>query len=812
MQRVFFTVFLYIAAHAGANADTLAAQHERIRGLMDRRDHTAAAAELRALRDTHPHVFEANNYDYLLGRALESAGDRAGAIASYSAVARRDSELSEYALWRMSQIFHSAGGRIVERMLLDELQAYFPDSILFSAAEMQRSKSLYESADLWGVIHAHGSRSEPLLTKVRDPGELISDEREEMVLLANAHLLVGNLEAAESLFEGLVSGTLDPTRPDDLALAGVRGLDALDLSEVRQTAGVIHIADTEHIRRGWVYQFNRDFAAARRHYLAVVNDHPETTFASEAVFQLGRGFAQELNFPEAIVWFERLLEQYPGDERSKEALLQLASAYSRVGKYKVAVSRYQTFIDSYPDDPRADRAYLNPIDIFRDESVDTDALRRSAIAQERFRGKTAAAQALFAEARIYIAREEWDKALAALERLILHPDLGGSRVPGGTTQVEVLFLRGYVLERLRRYPEAIDVFLSIPDGRNEFYGWRATERLRALANSENSRPAAVERLARLTADTRSRNPEVRRKALQSALRLSANGMTVSQLRESLRSAYAEIPAYSNIPSFEMLRVGRRDPVEARRSVPSARGRAAIADELLFLGLFDEAGPELEAAGGLSGPTGDHTLAVVYTRGDRAYRGAAFIEPLWRDVPADLDVGLIPPEAASLLYPAPFASILLRHSRGRNVDPRFILAVMRQESRFRPDARSVAAARGLMQFIPETAQRMARGVGIESISSEDLYDPDTAVLFAAEYLGQLLRLFPNQHAAAAGSYNGGEENMKRWLNRSRSDLPDRYVPEIAYAQTKDYVQRVMTNYRMYMELYDEELNPKFAIPR
>jgi hypothetical protein len=38
------------------------------------------------------------------------------------------------------------------------------------------------------------------------------------------------------------------------------------------------------------------------------------------------------------------------------------------------------------------------------------------------------------------------------------------------------------------------------------------------------------------------------------------------------------------------------------------------------------------------------------------------------------------------------------------------------------------------------------------------------------------------------------------------LPERYVPEIAYSQTKDYVIKVMANYRMYQFLYDQQLQP------
>ena len=43
-----------------------------------------------------------------------------------------------------------------------------------------------------------------------------------------------------------------------------------------------------------------------------------------------------------------------------------------------------------------------------------------------------------------------------------------------------------MLEQMQRFPEAIDVYLSIPDGRAEYYGWRATERLKPLASNEKA--------------------------------------------------------------------------------------------------------------------------------------------------------------------------------------------------------------------------------------------------------------------------------------------------------------------------------------
>jgi soluble lytic murein transglycosylase len=150
---------------------------------------------------------------------------------------------------------------------------------------------------------------------------------------------------------------------------------------------------------------------------------------------------------------------------------------------------------------------------------------------------------------------------------------------------------------------------------------------------------------------------------------------------------------------------------------------------------------------------------------------------------------------------------LRYAKPRSVDPRLLLAIMRQESRFRPDARSAAAARGLMQFIHPASQKIASELGWDGLDDQELYSPGAALLFGSQYIADLNALFPGQPEAVVAAYNGGEDNVKRWLVRSRSSEPDRYVPELVYGQTKDYVQRVMTNYRMYQLIYDEELKPR-----
>ena len=137
----------------------------------------------------------------------------------------------------------------------------------------------------------------------------------------------------------------------------------------------------------------------------------------------------------------------------------------------------------------------------------------------------------------------------------------------------------------------------------------------------------------------------------------------------------------------------------------------------------------------------------------------------------------------------------------------MLAIMRQESAFDPNAKSYAAARGLMQFISTTSTKVAGELGRTNFRQDELYYPPTALRLGSKYLSGLFMIFPQQPDAVAASYNGGEDNMKRWLSRSRSNQPERYVPEIMFAQSKEYVVRVMTSYRMYQLIYDEQLRPR-----
>lgn len=159
------------------------------------------------------------------------------------------------------------------------------------------------------------------------------------------------------------------------------------------------------------------------------------------------------------------------------------------------------------------------------------------------------------------------------------------------------------------------------------------------------------------------------------------------------------------------------------------------------------------------------------------------------------------------YPAPFRQSILNAAKSRKVDPRFILALIRQESVFKASAKSPAGARGLLQFTLDSAQKYARGAGVMNLQESQLYLPDTSIRLGAEYIQHLSSLFPHLMEPVAASYNGGEDNVARWLARAKRHDPGVFTAEIGFDETKAYVQKVMSNYRAYKTLYTSDLTRK-----
>jgi soluble lytic murein transglycosylase len=156
------------------------------------------------------------------------------------------------------------------------------------------------------------------------------------------------------------------------------------------------------------------------------------------------------------------------------------------------------------------------------------------------------------------------------------------------------------------------------------------------------------------------------------------------------------------------------------------------------------------------------------------------------------------------YPVMYRAELLRAAKTLKIDPRFVLAIMKQESSFRANAKSPAAARGLLQLVYDTALKYNKKAGYANLQPDDLYQPSVNIAIGSQYIAALKDEFDGLYEAIAASYNGGEDNAARWLNRSKPRDAGIFTAEVGFAETKNYVYKVMGNYRVYRELYTEDL--------
>lgn len=154
------------------------------------------------------------------------------------------------------------------------------------------------------------------------------------------------------------------------------------------------------------------------------------------------------------------------------------------------------------------------------------------------------------------------------------------------------------------------------------------------------------------------------------------------------------------------------------------------------------------------------------------------------------------DALDLRFPEPYTDEFQRVSHITTVPDDFLLAVARQESLFDPRARSSANARGLMQLIHPTAERVARRVGLNEPSTSDLYEPALNIELAGHHLASLLVRYDGRRPLAAAAYNAGERRVDRWIRDASGQWMDVWIESIPFRETRNYVKNVMAFTEVY----------------
>ena len=152
-----------------------------------------------------------------------------------------------------------------------------------------------------------------------------------------------------------------------------------------------------------------------------------------------------------------------------------------------------------------------------------------------------------------------------------------------------------------------------------------------------------------------------------------------------------------------------------------------------------------------------------------------------------------------LFPFPYFQTIMTDARQQAINPLLTVSVMRKESTFDPKIDSHVGAVGLMQIIPHTADWIARQ---EQINDYDLTHPTDNIQMGTWYLAHNHQRYQDNSLHAIASYNAGTGNVNRWVQNFSQD-PDRFVEQIPFVETKDYVEGVFGNYWNYLRLYGAE---------
>lgn len=134
-----------------------------------------------------------------------------------------------------------------------------------------------------------------------------------------------------------------------------------------------------------------------------------------------------------------------------------------------------------------------------------------------------------------------------------------------------------------------------------------------------------------------------------------------------------------------------------------------------------------------------------------------------------------------------------------IDAALVHALVRQESGFRPRARSHAGARGLMQLMPATGKFIAKASNIPLNSRDTLFDPSTNLLLGQAYVEHL---FKDENIGAnlfkmAAAYNSGPGNLRKWERKNDyRDDPLLFIESLPARETRIFIERVLANMWIY----------------
>lgn len=521
-------------------------------------------------------------------------------------------------------------------------------------------------------------------------------------------------------------------------------------------------------------------AAVDRRWLAV--EAAASDEAVEALRAAPSGFLSRLSSEERLTRAKKFAEV----GKLQEALAEVDAAASQGATAAAVVhARGWVYYTSRADYRKASElleqaSAQNPKERVRDAFYsaralsraqdDLHAIERYEALSKRFPGTTFADEASYQAARLRFLAGDWDQAAVAYRAYLAVFKKNGRFETAARYELALTALAA------KRPRDAVEPLKKLADSEDDPLERANLRELEGAALGDaGERDRATEKLAAVIADR-----PLSYSALAAVARITAFGGTVP----------APLFRPSNLPRLAPLAVELPSKVALLSRLGLARDaeRELATHEDEFISKYAPRGNEAlcEAYGTIGAGAERYRVARRIVRGETLDHA-----------PSDATRW-----AWQCLYPTPYAEIVHSVEQAKGLPLGLLHAMMRQESAFKPDAQSPANAIGLLQLVPDTAERVAREAGLDEGAALLRY-PAENVKLGAYYLRKLLETFGGHVVLATAAYNAGPKAVSRWLETGETLPLDVWVARIPYTETRGYVARVVENLARYSYLRDGE---------
>lgn len=416
------------------------------------------------------------------------------------------------------------------------------------------------------------------------------------------------------------------------------------------------------------------------------------------------------------------------------------------------------------------------------------------------------------DADMYYGRALWTMHRAKDARAVFNAL--EKRIRGKLSLAELYWLKGRMAEEKKSYDEvaadmnrALKEKVTQPDLRDKIL-WDTAWNERRRQQFANAADLLKQLSEQTTVDfTRQRALFWLGKTQSDMNRADEAKATFEELAQLDPLGYYGLLAHKQTGTAITLKASERGPASVEEApVPLD---TTVAEWLALLGEKDSLNDLLDTAADTYGKTPNQnnegwiTLFKYYAKGGlymKLYEALGTLTPERRKA--------ILENHPELLFPQPWNAEIKEAALQFGVEEELIYAIIRQESAFDPQARSIADAFGLMQVLPEVAETLAGPNQIPYEEMDDLYSPRTNIMIGTAHVKELLNRHKNQFILAVASYNANENAIKNWVKtRYRGDSLE-FIEEIPYEETRAYVRLVMRNMIFYSLLKSQSASIEF----